>query len=60
MDFFRRGGGGHQEGLGQPDAHITLALGPGRAQAINGQPRGDAHQPGFGIADLRAVGLVPA
>jgi hypothetical protein len=46
--------------LGQPDADVVLALHLGRAQAVDRDARRDGDEPGLGVVDAAAVGLVPA
>ena len=58
--LFGRGRGVAQQRLGQPGAHVVLALHPGAAQAVDGQAGGDGDQPGVGALQAVVRALVPA
>lgn len=57
--LLRGGGRLRQFGLRQPDAGVVLALDLGHAQPVDRQSRGDGDQPGLGVVDAAAVGLMP-
>ena len=64
QQVFGRGGGllgpGLDQGLGQPEALVVLALGAQAAQPVYGQARGHGDQPGLGLLYAGALGAMPA
>src|SRR5256885_3053039 len=48
------------QGLGQPESLVVLALGAQAAQPVYGQARGHGDQPGLGLLYAGALGAMPA